>query len=163
MTYIKNRIPHRGNPKGIPPIMLLHGTKRPIDLRHVRKFYSYVYVKRVKIVRGNEMDPVAELGRFVGLDPRRMGYRVLLPSGKVIIRRDVVFPKDVTPLDTSNTPKPASTPDTVEIQGEFIPTSFPHQNFEPHQGAEDQKQEHKHQDQVQRCPSRGTTPPPAHR
>lgn len=92
--HIYNRIPHDGIPKGETPLSLLRPGHPTSKLKHVRTFYCPVFVRSHTIDRSRKFAAMAQLGRFVGYDPTRFGYQVLI-QGRIFTRRDVYFFEDI--------------------------------------------------------------------
>ena len=85
-SYIRNRSPASKRDK--TPWELFYG-KRP-DVSRMRIFGAKAYALVPKELR-RKLDNHSELGRFVGYPETTKGYKILLPSGKVIVSADVVF------------------------------------------------------------------------
>ena len=112
-THVYNYIPHPATPGAIAPIRAYYGDRYvpPKFLQHVRTFFSPVFAPIPNRLRGFKFRPVAQLGRFVGVHPRDRGYRILMPNGRITIRRDVYFQEDLQRahqlLRNSSTPESA--------------------------------------------------------
>ena len=64
--------------------------KRP-DISHLRIFGSPVYIHVTKDAR-KKLEPIAEVGIFVGYTDTPRKYRVYFPdSRKTVVRRDIKF------------------------------------------------------------------------
>ena len=64
--------------------------KKP-DISHLRIFGSPIYIHVTKDAR-KKLEPIAEVGIFVGYTDTPHNYRVYLPdSCKIVVRRDIKF------------------------------------------------------------------------
>ena len=109
--YIRNRSPVSGRDR--TPWELFFG-KRP-DVSGMRIFGAEAYALIPKQLR-RKLDNHSDPGRVVGYPAATKGYRVLLPSGKVIVSADVVFVEDVGFSDTpAEGAKPPDKPDILEV------------------------------------------------
>ena len=106
-AYIRNRSPAAGRAK--TPWELFFG-KTP-DVSNMRTFGAEAYALVPKQLR-QKLDNHSQLGRFVGYSKGQKGYRIALPSGKVISCGDVVFVEDIT--EQAQQPEEEAQ-DTVEI------------------------------------------------
>jgi hypothetical protein len=89
-NFIRNRSPVTGNDK--TPLQLFTGVKPDVSL--LRAFGAKAYVYIPKQLR-RKLDPTGERGVMIGYQPGSKAYRILLPSGKVLISRHVVFDETV--------------------------------------------------------------------
>jgi transposase InsO family protein len=89
-NFIRNRSPVTGNDK--TPLELFTGVKPDVSLMRTFGAKAYVYVP--KQLR-RKLDPTGERGVMIGYQPGSKAYRILLPSGKVLISRHVVFDEAV--------------------------------------------------------------------
>lgn len=94
MLIIYRHIPHPSTVKKTSPFRALYSDRPTSAMRHLRRFYCPVFARIPTHPRGHKFSPIAELGRYVGVDDVSKGYKVLLPSGKIIRRRDVYFIED---------------------------------------------------------------------
>ena len=85
-NHLRNLSPSNNRDK--TPWELFYGT-RP-DISSLRVFGSTAYALIPKKLR-QKLDPVSIMGIFVGYEPNSKAYRILLPSGKITISRDVTF------------------------------------------------------------------------
>ncbi|KAK9822062.1 hypothetical protein WJX74_004518 [Apatococcus lobatus] len=104
--YIRNRSPASGRDR--TPWELFFG-KKP-DVGNMRTFGTPAYALTPKELR-RKLDDRSELGHFVGYPANTKGYRIALPSGKVIIASDVTFvetkgPSGSTPALSKEPAKP---------------------------------------------------------
>lgn len=91
-NWLRCRLP---NSSGSPPLIRLRGDGSSVDFRYLRTWYSPVFCRDPKIPRGQKFRPIAHLGTFLGYDDNTLGFRVRLPTGKIVIRRDVYFMEDL--------------------------------------------------------------------
>jgi hypothetical protein len=85
-NHLRNLSPSNNRDK--TPWELFYGI-RP-DISSLRVFGSIAYALIPKKLR-QKLDPVSIMGIFVGYEPNSKAYRILLPSGKITISRDVTF------------------------------------------------------------------------
>lgn len=60
------------------------------DVSNLRVFGATAYAQVPKQLR-QKLDPVSEVGVFIGYEPQSKAYRLLLKTGKMKISRDVIF------------------------------------------------------------------------
>ena len=89
-AYLRNRSPTTATAVDQTPVQAWTG-KKP-DIQHLRVIGSKAYVHVPKAVRGDKLQPRAEVGYIVGYDAQRKCYRVYTPgSGSLItLSRDLV-------------------------------------------------------------------------
>ena len=85
-NYVKVRSPTSKETR--TPWELFTGSKP--DVSGMRVFGAIAYAHVPKQLR-QKLDPVSELGVFIGYEPQSKAYRVLLHTGKLQISRDVIF------------------------------------------------------------------------
>jgi hypothetical protein len=87
-VYVQNRCPHRVLGMSTPEEAF---TGKKLDVSHLKKFGSYVFVHVNKDVR-KKLEPAAEVGIFVWYTETPHNYRVYLLNSKMIVmRRDIKF------------------------------------------------------------------------
>ena len=107
--YIRNRSPATGRDR--TPWELFFG-KQP-DVVNMRTFGTPAYALTPKELR-RKLDDRSELGHIVGYPAHTKGYRIALPSGKVIIASNVTFVETKGPIGSTPT-KPAEEPAKPDI------------------------------------------------
>ena len=88
MVYVKNRYPHRVLGMSTPEEAF---TGKKPDVSHFKIFGSSVYVHVTKDARNN-LDPIDEVGIFVGYTETPHNYRVDFSNNRMtVVRRDIKF------------------------------------------------------------------------
>ena len=93
VAYTRNYSPTAGLPENCVPAQLWWLMDRPPSVRHLQIFGSNAIMR---IPTAKRKGKIADRGMpciFVGYDPNRKGYRILLPDGKIqtAVYQDVVF------------------------------------------------------------------------
>ena len=82
-VHQRNRLPTKGNPDGIPPLLACRRTREPSDIRFFRPFFSPVCYKKLKreLPRRHKGASRAHFGRFLGFSrPRPVPHNFVFHS-----------------------------------------------------------------------------------
>jgi hypothetical protein len=86
--YVQNHCPHRVLDMSTPEEAF---TGKKLGVSHFKIFGSFVYVHMTKNAR-KKLEPIAEVGIFVGYTETPHTYRVYFPNSKMIVmRHDIKF------------------------------------------------------------------------
>lgn len=94
-----NRSPYATVRGSMTPFEALYGYKP--DVSHLRVFGCRVFANIPEELRINKLDPRAQPGIFVGYHDTTKGYRMLLPTGRILVRRSLRFNEAVLPYGDS--------------------------------------------------------------
>ena len=87
-VYVQNHCPHRVLGMSTPEEAFIG--KKP-DISHLNIFGSPVYIHVTKDTK-KKMEPIAEVGIFVGYTETPHNYRVYFPDSRMtVVRRDIKF------------------------------------------------------------------------
>lgn len=93
-AYISNITSSDGS---LTPWEKLKGEKPDVSNLHIWGCTAWVHVPKALRIKG-ELPPRARAGKFLGFaHPNMKAYKVLLPNGKIIVSRDVLFDESAPP------------------------------------------------------------------
>ena len=127
-VHIRNRVHSTAHSHACTPFQRWY--RRKPDIRHLRVFGCCAYSHVPDQLRG-KLDAKAEKLRFIGYATQAKGYRLLDPiTGKVVIRRDVIFDEGV--FNITSIPSETNQ-DSADIEVEVPLVEEHDQIVEPHE------------------------------
>lgn len=120
-TYLINRIPNK-NIKFLSPLEML--LKQKPSYSHLKAFGCLCF-PLLRPYNKHKLEFRSDSGTFIGYSNQFKGYKVLLPNGKIIFTRHVVFNELVFPNLVSQPSRSSLTPQTTISHPPFVSTLNP--------------------------------------